>query len=164
MKDIKEKIKSSGYHVHIINALSDGIEYADLQTDLEAKGCDLTTTDLQAYHKTMTNYEASKQLKTANLGENLGSGDFEQILKDAETKTIYQNDVDKMLNLLHNLFVRQVQIVFNLQSEYLGDDLMLINNELKNLTAIKAIYFDALKLSSRGSSPLADFPKQKISY
>lgn len=165
MKDIKEVIKQSGFHVHIINELNTGTSYEVLANDLKVKGCKLTAKELHDYHQTMRGYEASRQKKP--MGENttdLTTKDKATVkelieiansLTDANTDdlgafdTVDKKRLKQMFLLLHNLFMRQTLIVFNLQSEHLNDELILMNNELKNLQAIKGIYFDALKIGVR---------------
>lgn len=166
--DIKAKIKVSGFHVHIINELNTGTSYADLQTDLQQKGSNLTINDLHNYHKTMVGYTGSKQEKPIQdmKGDNLGgsasvqhlineANDFKEFSKGMKTllssgssgdQCANSESVDTMFEILHQLFLRQSKIVYDLQTDYLVDDMVLMNNELNNLATIKNIYFDAVKM------------------
>lgn len=148
MKDIKEAIKQSGFHVHIINELNTGTSYADLQADLKGKGCNLSQTDLHDYHKTMANYGQSKQIKPK--GEILRSNS--QIEPHSDIAEVIEaikqeKPIDPKLTvkMLHSLFTRQIAIVHKLQGEHLQDELVLMNNELKNLETVQKVYLATLK-------------------
>lgn len=148
MIDIKEKVKQSGFHVRIINELNTGTSYADLEADLKVKGCNLSQTDLHEYHKTMANYDTSKQIKPKGeiLQSNRQIKPHNSIL-DVIEEIKHETPIDPKLTvkMLHSLFTRQIAIVHKLQSEHLQDDLVLMNNELKNLETVQKVYLSTLK-------------------
>mgnify|MGYP000185699873 CR=1 FL=1 len=148
MNDIKEKIKQSGFQVHIINSLNGGMEYADLQTDLKSNGCNFSQIDLHNYHKSMLNYGNSKQIKPT--GEILASD--RQIKPSKDILEVIESvkqekpiDPKLTVKMLHSLFTRQIAIVHKLQGEHLEDELVLMNNELKNLETVQRVYVATLK-------------------
>lgn len=148
MKDVKGKIKESGFQVHIINALNGGQSYESLSSELHRKGCNISITDLHNYHKTMKNYGASKQDKpTGEIlvteAKSVHTGDILAAIEEISK----EKPIDPKLTakMLHSVFTRQIAIVHNLQSQHLEDELVLMNNELKNLETISKVYLSTMK-------------------
>jgi len=146
MNNIKAKINSTGFGVHIINSLNGGMEYADLEADLKGKGCNLSQTDLHNYHQTMKYYGSSPQAKPkAENGKIEVIGDIGAVIKQMQaTEAI---EPKKMLQMLYRLLAQQVQIVTDLQQQHLQDEMVLINNELKNLETIQKVYKSTLEIN-----------------
>lgn len=144
--DIKAIIEQTGHKVFIINALNGGMEYQDLSLQLRAKGGNVSPMDLHKYHTTLKNYDTAQQVKPYKSSE--GETDVSKAILNEliEMDTIAKTNALQGLKMLRSLFFRQLAICHNLQSEFLNDDMVIINNELKNLVSIKVMYYDAVKI------------------
>lgn len=146
--DIKEKIKQSGHKVYIINSLNSGVEYADLEADLKEKGSSLTMGDLHNYHKVMAHYSTSTQVKPIEEKAQITViGNVSAVIEQIQQSEAIEPKM--MLQMLHRLYAKQVQIVANLQAQYLEDNLVLMNNELKNLETIQKVYKSTSEIKFR---------------